>query len=228
MSGRQYIIGLLVTACVIVPILIGASCPPPQAPGFFSLITDNTNLTVLPSCTPGFVCISFANTATVPASVVLYQDAGFDPRNNCSGVFSVACCANTTSRTPCVCPCPGADQGDCQLNRDNLFTGCGNEPTNQYVSDINGQQILTLAPTQTALKRVRCGDIKTTGAAVARTDGDPIAEPLDQAGPIYRDEPGGVACGGTLQYLVYDLNETTAGGGADDLVTLALRTQTSR
>lgn len=228
MTLRRYLIASLVGAGVIIPILIGASCPPPAAPGFFGLVTDTTNITVLPSCNPGFVCVNFTNSTTIPVSVALYRHNGFDPNDRCSTTSSFSCCTNPNSTVACPCPCEGAQTGECQITRDDLFTGCSIDPPTANLAPINGAQTAELAPAQSLEQRIRCGDVKTVGASVARADGDPINEPADQNGPIYRDESGGVSCGGTVQFLVFDLNESTAGGGSDDLVTLAIRTQFSR
>lgn len=228
MSARRYILGCLIAATVVVPILIGASCPPPSTPFYYSMVIDNTNTTVLPPCNPGFVCVTFTNSTTIPVEVALYTHNGYDTANKCSSTSSFQCCTNPNSTTACPCPCTGAQTGECKLTRDDLFTGCGTDPPTANLDTINGQQVAQLAVNQSVQERIRCGDVKTLGAAVSRTDADPITAPADQNGPVYRDEPGGVRCGGTVQFLVVDLNQTTAGGGSQDLVTLAIRAQFSQ
>lgn len=229
MSFRRYALGAAVCASVLIPILVGVSCPPPTGTGIFGLVTDTTNVTVLPPCNPGFVCISFTNSTTIPVNVALYRHNGFDAQNKCGSTSSFQCCTNPNSPVACPCPCEGATTGECQLSREDLFTGCSLDPPTANISPINGAQTANLAVAQSLQERIRCGDVKTLGAAVSRATESPITDPEDQNGPVYRDEPGGVACGGTIQFLVIDLNETTAGGSTgEDLVTLAIQTQFSR
>jgi hypothetical protein len=228
MNRRRLLIATLLLGCGSIPILIGASCPPPVTPLYFTMISDATTLTVLPACQPGFVCVNFTNSTIIPVEVSLYSHSGFDPQNRCGDVARFECCVNPNSPVACPCPCAGALTGNCRLNRQQLFNGCLLDPATAHLDDINGELSVTLAPTQAVLKRIRCGDVKTLGAAVARAGVDPITAPDDRNGPIYRDEPGGVTCGGTVQFLVIDLTETTAGTGAGELVTLAIRPQFSR
>ncbi|GMV97406.1 MAG: hypothetical protein HRF43_05965 [Phycisphaerae bacterium] len=226
MSARRYAILTLVGASVAAPILIGTSCPPPSAPGIYSLVTDTLNATVLPPCNAGFVCVLFTNSTTIPATVSLYRHNGFDSSNKCSNTSSFQCCTNPNSQTACPCPCTGALTGECRLSRDDLFTGCSIDPPTANLDNINGATRVTLAPTQSVQKQIRCGDVKTLGASVYRNATD--AQPADEVGPVYRDEPGGVRCGGTVQFLVVDLNQTTAGSGGQALVTLAIQPRFSQ
>lgn len=229
MSARRYALVAMVGASAVIPILVGVSCPPPSGTGIFGMVTDTTNTTVLPACVPGFVCVSFTNSTTIPVNVALYRHNGFDAANKCEATSSFQCCTNPNSQVACPCPCEGATTGECQLSRDDLFTGCSLDPPTANLDTINGAQTATLAVAQSLEKRVRCGDVKTLGAAVSKADQSPITDPADQNGPVYRDEPGGVACGGTVQFLVIDLNQTTAGGTiGEDLVTLAIQTRFSR
>lgn len=229
MSFRRYAVAGLIGAAVVIPILVGVSCPPPRGTGIYGLVTDTTNITVLPPCTSGFVCVSFTNSTTIPVNVALYRHNGFDTNNQCGTTSSFQCCTNPNSQVACLCPCEGGTTGECEINREDLFTGCSLQPPTQNLDTINGAQTTALAPAQSVEKRVRCGDVKTLGAAVSKADESPITNPADQNGPVYRDEPGGVTCGGTVQFLVIDLNQTTAGGSVgDDLVTLAIQTQFSR
>jgi len=230
MSVRRFAILSLVGAAVVVPILIGASCPPPSTPGLYGLVTTNLNTAItVPPCNPGFVCINFTNSTIVSVKVALYRHNGYDPSNECGTVSLFSCCTNPNSTVACPCPCQGAQTGECKLGRDDLFTGCGTEPVTQNLDTINGATTVTLAPAQSVQKRVRCGDVKTLGAAVALATGDPLTAPADQNGPVYRGEAGGVACGGTVLFHVVDLNNTTnTGNTTSDLVTLAIETQFSQ
>jgi hypothetical protein len=230
MSVRRYAILSLVGAAVVIPVLIGASCPPPSTPGVYGLVTTNigTDITV-PACNPGFVCVNFTNSTVVDVKVALYRHNGYDPSNKCGTVSLFSCCTNPNSTVACPCPCQGAQTGECKLGRDDLFTGCSLDPATANLDPINGAQTVDLAPAQSIQKRVRCGDVKTLGAAVSLAANSPITAPADQNGPVYRGEPGGVACGGTVLFHVLDLNNTDTGNTTDPgLVTLAIQTQFSQ
>lgn len=223
MSTPRSLILLLLTVCVVAPVIIGVSCPPPSNPVVIAVVPDNNaaGQVTVPSCVAGFVCINLANGATIPVTMALYTHNGFDPNDQFGDPPNFACCTNPNSQVACPCPCPGRDDGDCLLSRPEIFL-----PAN--LTPVNGLQTTTLAPNQSTLTRIRCGDVKTMGASVAATPADPLTAPVDQNGPVYRDEPGGVACGQTVQFLTTDLNQTGAGTGGNDLVTLIIRTQFSR
>ncbi len=225
MSARRGIILLLLSTSAIVPIIFGASCPPASTPLTFIVAPDNNTLAqaAVPGCITGFVCINLANGATIPVQIALYQHNGFDLNDTFADPPAFSCCTNPNSQSPCVCPCPGKTTGDCLLNRTEIFLTANQSP-------VNGQLVVTLAPNQTILKRVRCGDVKTVGAAVAQLPGDPVLAPDDRNGPIYRDEPGGVACGQTVQFLAVDLNQsgTVTPVPGQSLAALILRAQFSQ
>lgn len=230
MSVRRYAIIASVGAAVAIPILIGASCPQPSTPGIYGLVTTNltTDITV-PACNAGFVCVNFTNSTIVNVKVALYRHNGYDPSNKCGSTALFSCCTNPNSTVACPCPCTGAESGECKLGRDDLFTGCSLDPATAHLDTINGAQTVELAPSQSIQKRVRCGDVKTLGAAVARATADPVTNPADLNGPVYRDEPGGVACGGTVLFQILDLGNTDTGGSTDpDLVTLAIQARFSQ
>lgn len=212
----------VLTGCVALPFLIGASCPPPQNPAFFSIVPDNQNVTdlVVPACVQGFVCISLANQASIPVQMALYRHNGYDPNNIYGPAPSFACCDNPNSVTACACPCIGEETGNCRVNRVQLFT-----PINE--DDFNGVKSITLAPTRSVLKRVRCNDIKSVGAAVAKVGVNVFTNPEDRNGPIYRGDPGGVPCGETVQFVATDVNESSAGSGLTDLTSLIIRVEFS-
>jgi hypothetical protein len=225
MSRLQAALTLLLLSCGAVPILIGASCPPPTNPPLFNVIPDNDGLTdiQIPACVQGFVCVNLANGATIPVVMSLYTHNGFDPNDQFADPPQFSCCTNPNSQVACPCPCPGRDTGNCRLDRIEIFQLNNLRP-------VSNLQQVPLAPNQSILQRVRCEDVKTLGAAVAKVDGNSVVAPEDAAGPIYRDEPGGVLCGQTVQFLATDLNETGSGTGGDqgDLATLIIRTQFSR
>lgn len=222
MSLRRFLVVLLIAACGVVPIIVGASCPPPANPPILAVVSPSTTQTIaVPPCIEGFVCVNLANNASVPCQMALYVHDGFDPNNQFQLPPDFACCTNPNSQTACICPCPGRDTGECQLNRLQIF-----DPTNLY--PIANSQFVPLQTGQSILQRIRCGDVKTLGAATAQATGDVIAEPEDSVGPVYRDEPGGVQCGQTVQFLTTDLNQQGTQTGGTSLATLIIRTQFSR
>ena len=113
-------LGAAVCASVLIPILVGVGCPPPTGTGIFGLVTDTTNVTVLPPCNPGFACISFTNSTTIPVNVALYRHNGFDAQNKCGSTSSFQCCTNELTGRLSV-SLQGATTGECQLCED-LFT----------------------------------------------------------------------------------------------------------
>jgi hypothetical protein len=232
MSVRRYTILSLIGASVAIPILIGASCPAPTTPGIYGLVTTNLNTAIsVAPCNAGFVCVNITNSSSIPVKVALYKHNGFDTANKCGTTSLFSCCTNPNSTVACPCPCTGATTGECKLNRDDLFTGCSTDPVTANLYKIDGANYVTLAAAQSAAQqRIRCGDVKTLGAAVSRggTADDPITAPVDQNGPVYRGETGGVACGGTVLFHIVDINNTNTGSGTADLVTLAIQTQFSQ
>lgn len=227
MRIRRILLAVVGGTAVVLPLLFsGASCPPPRSPGFYFVVPDNNQNGSAPisSCIDGFVCINFANESSLSVDMALYLHDGFDPDNEYADPPDFSCCTNPNSPVACVCPCDGADEGECQLNRDEIF-----EPEN--LQTINGSQTITLLPNASILAdRVRCEDVKTIGAALAETGMDVLTMPADEAGPTYRDEPGGVPCGQTVQYTAVNLNDTGSGsgGGDGDLVTLILQVDISQ
>ena len=224
MRGSRNLIAVLLAGCMAAPILIGTSCPPPVAPFILGVVPDTNALQqgAVPPCIQGFVCVNIANGTRIPVQVALYRHNGFDPNDQFADPPQFACCTNPNSQVACPCPCPGRNTGNCRLDRTEIF-----QPVN--LTTINGVTVLTLAPNQGGLERIRCGDVKTLGAALAQADGDVLNAPEDRAGPIYRDEIGGVACGQTVQFLAIDLNQAGAGTGTPtDTATLIYRTSFSQ
>jgi hypothetical protein len=224
MSTRRGLVTWILSACIVFPVVIGASCPPPTNPIVISIVPDNTGNTLqtVPACIEGFVCVNLANGAAISVNMALYTDDGFDPNNIYQDPQSFSCWTNPNSQTACPCDCPGRATGNCRLTRPQIFQAINLTP-------VNGLQTVTLAPNQSVLTRIRCGDVKTLGASVAQTPNDPVTAPVDQNGPVYRDDPGGVPCGQTVQFLTTDLNQTGGGtGSSTDLATLIIRTQFSK
>src|SRR5688572_10677759 len=139
MLPRRYIVLLLCLSAAI-PVIIGASCPPP-APLLYSVVPNNNTLTQspVPGCVDGFICLNLANGATIPVQIAAYVHSGFDPNDLFPDPPQFACCTNPNAPGGCPCPCPGKTTGDCILDRTELF-----QAVNQRA--INGMQIVTLAP----------------------------------------------------------------------------------
>ncbi len=220
----RWLIVLLLGGCIAAPIMIGASCPPPVTPLILGVVPNDNSVQdqPLPACIDDFVCVNLANSATIPVQMALYTHDGFDPNDQFADPPQFACCTNPNSLVACPCPCPGKSTGNCRLDRTEIF-----QPVN--LTPVNGATTITLAPSQATLTRIRCGDVKTLGAAVAKVGADVINAPEDRAGPVYRDDPGGVACGQTVQFMATDLNQTGSGAGQpSDTATLILRTSFSQ
>ncbi len=223
MTRRRSFLLLLLGSCFVAPIIFGVSCPPPGNPLVIAVVPDNNSVTqgAVPACIEGFVCVNLANGTTIPVKMALYVHNGFDPTNQFADPPSFQCCTNPNSQVACPCTCPNAADGDCLLTRPELF-----QPINLY--SVNGATQNTLIPNGSLLVRIRCGDAKSIGASAALSTGDAVTAPDDSNGPVYRDEAGGVQCGQTVQFQVTNLNETGAGTGGNDLITLIIRTQFSR
>ena len=218
---RRAFIVVVLLASGVFPILIGASCPPPHS--IYQVISPPTGgaQTVVPNCFEGFVCVNLANAAGTPVKMALYAHNGYDTNNQFAESPSFSCCTNPNSTTACPCPCPGRDTGDCELNYLQLFQASNIRKT-------SGQDQIILANNQAIFQQIRCEQVKTLGASLATSTGDAITAPVDQRGPVYRDEPGGVACGQTVQFQAINQNQTGAGNGGSDLATLIIQTQFSR
>ncbi len=213
---------LAIGGAIALPVIIGASCPGPSSPPFFWVVPPDTGQDIgsLPACQPGFVCISVANRSPVPATLGLYRHNGYDPFDQFPDTPRLACCIQSNPQVACPCPCPGKDTGNCRLDRIEIFLEAN-------LDTVAGLTTIPLQPGQSLLKRVRCEDVKTLGASLARENGDPVRLPLDQVGPIYRDEAGGVRCGQTIEFSARELTDTGGGtGGGEDVSVLVLGVQT--
>ena len=221
MFTRRNVNIILVVFAVVFPIVIGASCPPPTMPLYYSVITDDDSLTqqAVAKCTPGFICINLTNQTAANVQLALFSHDGYDPNNQYPDPDSFSCCTNPNSTVACPCPCPGRDTGECMLNFEEIFRGNANlDVTNMAINPI------TLAPGQTApIVRIRCEAIKTIGVSVALDTGDPINDPLDQRGPIYRTTD--VPCGETVRFSAIDLSNIDGGGtgGTTEVTTIIIQ-----
>ena len=215
MSGRRYLIVMLILVAGAVPVFSGASCPPPTNPLFFPTQTNTQGTRTLSDCNPGFVCVSIVNQACVPCEVALYTQNGYDLCVLVGGICtykypgtpSPACCPSGISNpTGCACQRAGADVGELMLTRPEIFQAAN-------IHNLQGASTAILQPGASLLERIQCGDVKTLGAAVG-TVGSVLTTPQFQEGPRYRERlaapavrlPGEVKCGGTIEFLVYDLS----------------------
>lgn len=234
MSGRRHLIAAVLGCAAALPIIIGASCPPPTTPFYLAVTSSNLDVGAqVPSCVPGRVCISVVNTAYVNVEVSLYVHDGFDPLIQYPAGVAFACCPNPdTALAPCPCPRSGYQVGEIQLNRPELFSAVNLEP-------IQGFNVRLLQPRESLLLQFQEGDIKSFGLAAAMPGLLPAA-PEVRDGPRYRCTmvpipavvglPGSqaraqedVPSGETFQFVVYD----QSGGALPGLAQLATRTGTS-
>lgn len=97
--------------------------------------------------------------------------------------------------------------------------------------DLQGAPSKTLEAQGTVLVSYQCEQVKSVGVSIARPP-YALTAPEYRAGPNYRQRlaappsrgPGEIACGGTIQYIVYDDN-----ANADPLFAkLAVRTVVSK
>jgi len=225
MSLRAYLVLLLIGCCAAVPVIIGASCPPPSGPYFPTIDPQFTNVRELPDCVAGFVCISIVNQACIPAEVALYTHDGYDLNLEYADPPSYECCTSPNPTEPCPCPRDGALTGELKLARPELFGDeeeggeegeegdgeAGTEPPNN-LTPIQGNDTRTLLPNESLLIRIQCEDVKTIGAAVGMVDSvltEPAHRELRYREPLDGSQAGAndVPCGGTIEFIVYDLSQ---------------------
>ena len=226
MIWRRGLVAAALCGGAALPVIIGASCPPPSDPFYLAVTPDRLNVaTQIPQCNPGFVCISVVNTACVDVEVSLFVHNGYD--------LTLPSC-NWVPPTQVWFPedasqyCPGYNVGEFQLARPQLFTNVNLYP-------IQGQNIRLLKPRESLQVRIQDGSIKTFGIELARP-GELPASPEIIDGPRYRctmvnlgsnirvtRSPEHVPTGETFQFVIYDLNNCALPG----LAQFATRTGTS-
>lgn len=232
MTVRRVLVAAALCAGAALPVIIGASCPPPENPFYLAVTTNRLNVGAqIPPCTEGFVCISIVNTAYVPVDVSLYVHDGYD-------MNLTFCVSRPPPTVVWVTPvlneyCPGFYLGEFQLAQPQLYTTARLHP-------IDGQNIRVFRDRESTQLRIPKNNIKTFGIAVARQGELAANGPEIQKGPHYRctlvdlgfyyvpRAPEDVNDGCTLQYLIYDLNngalpglaqlavQTAVGGGQTD------------
>ena len=129
MPVKRYLTLSVLLSAAVLPVIIGASCPPPSTPYFASIGSNRVGTTTeVPSCTPGNVCISIVNTTFIDVEVSLYKHDGFD--------LELDYCQETRpdviGGTPVFIAeyCPGYNFGEYQLVRPQLF-----DAANRYEID---------------------------------------------------------------------------------------------
>ena len=216
MHRRKYIVCGILAAGIALPIIIGASCPPPNDPAFVSIITGPGTVTQdLPPCEAGRVCISILNQTCVDADIILYIHNGYDLEGDFVTRTAIECCENQNATAPCPCFRPGSDTGELQLTPPELF-----QPVNRY-EIANGNAVYELPGRADQLSSLggrvtvslRCEEVKSIGLQVGLA-GELPGTVEEQAGADYRctmvatpqTYPEDVACGATLQYTIVDRN----------------------
>ncbi|HPD32408.1 MAG TPA: hypothetical protein PLL20_20640 [Phycisphaerae bacterium] len=219
MRRRKFLLFGLLTALVGLPIIIGASCPPPDDPAFVSIITGpgSTIGQQLPNCERGRVCISILNQTCTDTDVMLYVHDGYDLTGTYVTRRAVECCENQNATEPCPCYRCGSNSGEMQLTPPELF-----QPQNRYEIS-TGQVIRTIPGRQDRLSAlggritisIRCEEVKTIGLEVG-LEGELPGLIQERAGPDYRCTrvdldcaqayTEDVACGATIQYTIVDRN----------------------
>lgn len=227
---RNLLVTLLVVSAAV-PIIIGASCPPPASPYFTTIGTGTgQSATQVPNCSPGFVCISIVNNTCIEVEVALYVHNGFDVGlRYCEFQRGIQVIGTPLRASE---ECPGYNLGEFQVARPQLFDPPELEPSNLY--QIAGQDVRVLLPRETVLERIQVGNIKTFGLSVGRRGTLPD-EPALQDAPRYRCTetslgvvrvprlPEDVAAGQTFQFVITDDINCGLPGSA----LLSLRTGTS-
>ncbi|NLE60300.1 MAG: hypothetical protein GX616_18270, partial [Planctomycetes bacterium] len=219
MRRRKYVLYGILTALVGLPIIIGASCPPPDDPAFVSIITGpgSTVGQDLPNCEQGRVCISILNQTCTDTDIILYVHDGYDLAGSYVTRTAIECCESDNATTPCPCYRCGSDTGELQLTPPELF-----QPQNRYeIAD--GDVIRTLQGREDRLSAlggritisIRCEEVKSIGLEVGVV-GELPGVVRERAGADYRctmvnldcaqAHTEDVACGATIQYTIVDRN----------------------
>lgn len=236
MRRGKYVVYGLVAALVALPIIIGASCPPPDDPAFVSIITGPGSTTGqdLPNCEQGRVCISILNQTCTDTDVILYIHDGYDLAGTYVTRWAIECCENENATEPCPCYRCGSDTGELQLTPPELF-----QPQNRYeIAD--GEVIRVLQGREDQLSAlggrltisIRCEEVKTIGLEVG-LEGQLPGLVQERAGADYRCTgvelecaqayTEDVACGATIQYTIVDRNNCAN----EDLTVFRIETNVS-
>lgn len=230
MRNRRYWIVLVLAGGVVLPVIIGASCPAPSDPFVIPVTSNRINIgTQVPNCTPGFVCISVVNSTCVDLEISLYVQNGYD--------LQLLYCrwqAPLDLNTPMRASeeCPGYNNGEYQVSRVDLFNPPAPLASNLY--KIQGEDIRSLKPRESVLVQIQAADLKTFGLMIGRTGNLPTT-PEYVDGPRYRctmkalgnikvpRSSEDVPSGETFQYTIYDQMDCSIPG----LASLAIRTGSS-
>jgi hypothetical protein len=237
MHRSKYIVCGVLAAGIAVPIIIGASCPPPNDPAFVSIITGpgSTISQELPNCEPGRVCISILNQTCTDTDIILYIHDGYDLDGEFVTRTAIECCENDNATAPCPCFRPGSTTGEMQLTPPELF-----QPQNRFpiangdvVFELQGRESQLSALGGRVTVSIRCEEVKNIGLEVGLAGALP-GTVEERAGADYRctmvntdrgneNRVEDVACGATLQYTIVDRNNCAN----EDLTVFRIQTNVS-
>jgi len=210
MSPRGYLVLTVLACAVAVPVIIGASCPPPEQPAFFSPNAGLSNIGLgLPLCEADRVCISIINRTCINTDITLYIHDGYDLNDEYVIRNAWECCESWTSNQPCPCPRAGSGIGELQLQPPELYTA-----SNRTL--IATETVVTLEPEGgRVLVSLPCNQVKSIGLEMG-FEGDLPISPQEQTDvnyrcsqiPVVRENnlPEDVACGATIQFTISDRN----------------------
>ncbi len=220
MHRRRIVICSILAAAFALPIIFGASCPPPDHPPFVSIIQPGSSVSGdVPNCETDRVCITVMNQTCVDTDIILYIQDGYDLTGQFATRTALECCESENATNPCPCFVPGSDTGELQLVPPQLFT-----PENRYPL-ANGEVIYELRGRADQLSALggrvtvslRCEEVKNIGLEIGLV-GQMPGTVQERAGVDYRctmvstdrgeaDRLEDVACGGTIQYTIVDRND---------------------
>lgn len=218
MYRRTYVTIPVLVACLVLPVIIGASCPPPNNPPFLAITAPATGGVGLAACEEGRVCVSIVNEACADAEVMLYVHDGYDLAGNFITRVALECCEDENATAPCPCFRDGFDIGELQLRRPELFIVANRfRIAGDVVYDLPGRASILASRGGSVQVNLDCEEVKSIGLEVGPNGSLPVGPPEDRQGPDYRctqqefqqTQPRAlehVACGETIQFTIEDRN----------------------
>jgi hypothetical protein len=220
MDRRKIVIYSVLAGALGLPIIFGASCPPPDSPPFVSIVQPGSSVSQdVPNCETGRVCITIMNQTCVDTDIILYIQDGYDLTGQYATRTALECCESPNATNPCPCFNPGSDTGELQLVPPQLFTPQNRFPiaNNEVIYELKGRvdQLSALGGRVTV--NLRCEEVKNIGLQIGLV-GEMPGTVQEQVGVDYRctmvntdrgtaGRPEDVACGGTIQYTIVDRND---------------------
>ena len=221
MSRCAYLVLLMLGLGLVVPVMIGASCPPPQNVPYLDVSTSPSGSQgALPQCEPDRVCVSIVNKTCLDVEVQLYTQDGYDLAGDYILRTATECCENpSTAPGPCPCDRDGSTEGEMQLLEGELFDliNITSLAGSDDPLELRGRTSRSVSQGAGIIESFRCTAIKNIGVEVAPIGDLPVSYE-DREGPDYRcamtavdytdpPRPEDVACGETIQYVVADRND---------------------